>query len=235
MIKIQISSSNVFLYQSARLPLQLVSSICTLQVWIMDVHCVLPQYLNSSVRCIADSDRRLLMRIPLRSADASLQHFEIAVIPISCIFMPHVDRDCSYFWSSRLYSYLHFGMYYLLVHSLGEGERGGGERERERNEACFLRSCIDLRPPAARSRNRSTANKSRRFLRRAARVRSCPVFRSEASCPSRGEHVGSTNNVAVSLKLFLAVVWFLPRRWMIPRRFSGLSRPSAITKLRPAG
>jgi len=74
------------------------------------VHCTLSQYLNSSERCIADSDRRLLMRIPLRSAlDASLQHFEIAVIPISCIFMPHVDRDCSYFWSSRLYSYLHFG------------------------------------------------------------------------------------------------------------------------------
>jgi len=150
-----------------------------------NVRCVLPQYLNSIVRCIADSDKRLLMRIPLRSdLDASLQHFEIAVIPISCIFMPHVDRDCSYFWSSRLYSYLHFGSttYWCTRWEQGrkrKREKGGGEKGDFQRAFFEAASICGHRP-----RNRSTANKSRRFLRRAARVRSCPVFGSEASCPS---------------------------------------------------
>lgn len=100
--------------------------------------------------------------------------------------MPHVDRDCSYFWSSRLCAAICISTVYTPLYrrirrwdrEREREERGGGKGVKRGEiggdpKRAFFESCIDLRPP---SRNRSTANKSRRFLRRAARVRSCPVF-----------------------------------------------------------
>lgn len=102
--------------------------------------------------------------------------------------MPHVDRDCSYFWSSRLcaaicISPMHTSLYIDAYSPLGQREKGrevrgkgtkganrGGDPKRTFFEAPHRSAATD------RPANRSTANKSRRFLRRAARVRSCPVF-----------------------------------------------------------
>jgi len=156
-----------------------ISSICIL-VARMSVVCSRNILTAACDVSRIQTDKRLPMRIPLRSGPDASQHFEIAVIPISCIFMPHVDRDCSYFWSSRLYSYLHFGSTTYWCTRTGRGRRGGREREKARGGRRGTFSVLSSklhRSAAARSRNRSTANKSRRFLRRAARVRSCPVFR----------------------------------------------------------
>lgn len=135
--------------------------------------------------------------------------------------MPHVDRDCSYFWSSRLcaaicISTMHTSPTYRCLLAAGtEGERRGGRGWRDEGgqieERAFFkaphRSAATDRPA-----NRSTSNKSRRFLRRAARVRSCPVFgnrsdEEERSLHGWGEEAGeATNNARRPLELFLAAV-----------------------------
>lgn len=107
--------------------------------------------------------------------------------------------------------------------------RGGGSKR-----AFFKaphRSAATDRPA-----NRSTANKSRRFLRRAARVCSCPVFGNRSDEEERpfssrmgGRSEGADQQRAArSLKLFLAAVQFLSRRWMIPPRVS--RGPSASSR-----
>lgn len=166
--------------------------------------------------------------------------------------MPHVDR-------ARLFAFLVVGGVYmqlfafrryrcLSVHSVprrrtGEGGRervggnvGGGIREGGRGA---LSSRLH-RSAAGGPHDRSTANKSRRFLRRAARVRSCPAFRirsvsvsASLAANAKGEEAKHRPTTLRSrFKLFLAR-WFSfcqDDGWS--RRFRALSsslhHPSAL-------
>jgi hypothetical protein len=100
-------------------------------------------------------------------------------------------RDCSRFWSpafmqlfaSRRYRCLSVPRQRsgtLRTGRAPEGDQGSGrvrERERERGTERGALSSRLHRSAAGWPPDRSTANKSRRFPRRAARVRSCPAFR----------------------------------------------------------
>lgn len=93
----------------------------------------------------------------------------------------------------------------------GKGMKGanrGGDPKRAFFKAPHRSAATD------RPANRSTANKSRRFLRRAARVRSCPVFGNRSDeeehpfssrMGGRGEGADQ-QRAARSLELFLAAV-----------------------------
>jgi len=135
----------------------------------------------------ADSDRR--SPPPLDPADIlkSLSHGYTHPV---CIFMPRARAIVRVSGRLRLCSYLHLagiGAYRCRDNARERSGRGGrrreireadeSERERERGTERGALSSRLHRSAAGWPPDRSTANKSRRFPRRAARVRSCPAFR----------------------------------------------------------